>query len=143
MILSILIKHKKLILIIIGVLMFGVMAYKLYGRAKIAQVPVPDDDVNNTVTDNEREKANEIARALYDNMDGVSSIWWRSMQVFKDYAKQSDKVFVLIYNRFNELYGMANKGTLREWIKSDAFSSNDWKFIEEIIFPRMDRLNLT
>ncbi|NPD47491.1 hypothetical protein [Lentimicrobium sp. S6] len=142
--LSILLKFKKPIIIAV-LLLTGVVIFWYYSKRKVITADVPNDNPNNEPTQIELDQANLIARSLYSSFDnyGIMNFWYRPMDPFEDFAAVSDKVFVLSYNRFNQLYGMSGNGTLREWFNNDAFSSNDWEYIENTLFPRMDRLNLT
>ena len=139
-----LLKHKKKIIIGIAVLVMFILAWSFFKKDKIAVVAVPEDDINDEPNTTESEKANELARAMFSNFENYNAFnfWYRPLDPFKEYVKVSDKVFVMTYNRFNELYGSQGNGSLREWLHDDAFSANDWEFIETILFPRMDRLNL-
>lgn len=117
--------------------------YRSKGKIEVAQVPM--DNINDQASEAEQEKANELARAMYTNFESYNAFnfWYRPLEPFEEFVRVSDKVFVMVYNRFNQLYGMTGNGSLREWFNDEAFSKNDWEFIETIVFPRMDRLNLT
>ena len=139
-----LLKYKKVIIISVIALVLLVMVWSFFKKDKIELAPVPEDDINDLPSESEIEKANELARAMYSNFENYNSLsfWYRPMKPFEEFLKVSDRVFVMAYNRFNALYGSAGKGSLREWMHDEAFSDNDWKFIETLLFPRMDRLNL-
>jgi len=135
-------KHKKVILIIAVLIVITGFAFWYRSKSKIDIVEVPEDNVNDQPSETETEKANELARAMFSNFENYNAFnfWYRPFEPFKEFIKVSDKVFVMTYNRFNTLY--SGNGSLREWFNDDAFSKNDWEFIETIVFPRMDRLNL-
>jgi len=143
MMLAVFLKYKKQIIISIIALIVIVLAYTWYKKTRLTTADVPNDEPGATPTQAEIDKANELARALYTNLDGVTNPFSRNMQPYKNLMQASDKIFVMTYNRFNTLYQMAGKGTLREWLKTDWFTQNDWEYITDTIFPRMDKLNLT
>ena len=143
MVITNLIKHKKIIGIALVLIVISVLAWRLWPSSKLPQADVPNDNPNNDPTPEELSEANKIARALYTALDGFELIpWTRDISAFEKMAALSDRVFVLSYNRFNELYGSQGNGTLRQWIKDDGWAPDDEKFILDIVFPRMDRLNL-
>lgn len=136
-------KHKKSILISLGLIILVAIIWVWLSKDKIAQVDVPSDDPNQLPSETEITNANQIARALFTVMDGFNiNPWGKDMEAYKALVSASDKVFVLAYNRFNELYGMAGKGTLRDWMKDEGYIKEDEDFVYNVIFPRMDRLNL-
>ena len=140
MFLGILLKNKKLIAVFLVVIVVAILAWRLWPSSKLPQADVPSDNANAEPTPEEHNAANEMARALYADMDGFSIN--HDTDLYRDFAQMSDKLFVLTYNRFNALYEEQDNGTLREYMKVDWFGSTIWETISNIIFPRMDRLNL-
>ncbi len=141
MIIGILLKNKKAIGLILGLILLAILVWKFWPSTKLPQADVPDDKPNGQATEAEKVKANETARALFTDMDGFA--WNRNFEVYKDFAALSDTIFVLVYNRFNELYAKEDEGTLREWLDSELYGNQMFRaIIHKVIVPRMDRLNL-
>lgn len=142
--LSLILKFKKPIIIVV-LMLTGALLIWYFSKRKAVIADVPNDTLDGKPTQAENDQANAIARALWDSFEnyGVMNFWYRPLRPFEDFAAVSDRVFVLVYNRFNQLYSMSGNGTLREWFNNDAFSKNDWEYIENTLFSRMNRLNLT
>lgn len=141
--LSIILKNKKTIIIGILILMVSVAVYSFTIKKKLVPAIVPNDDVSSHPTQEQRDKANAIARALFTAMDGFEiNPWTRDVSAFQNLSSSSDQVFVLAYNRYNELYEGEDKGSLRQWLKDESYIKEHEDLVYNTILPRMDRLNL-
>ena len=83
-------------------------------------------------------KVRRIATLLHDDMDGFN--FGHDDQIYNEFAALSDTEFVAVYNDFNNQFFSEGEGTLKEWIISEVYG--DWTIIEDIILPKMARLNL-
>lgn len=127
--------------LIIALILFiyfkGKAAGKL-GKAKVIDLPkdIPGDNsqgITTTAGDIRR-----ISTALHDEMNGYN---WNGHNYapYEEFARLSDTGFVSVYNDFNSMYHSEGNGTLKQWLTDENFFGS---VVDQIIFPRMARLNL-
>lgn len=137
--------------VIIGALIIGLILYiyftgKAAGkRGKATIIDLPNDipgpvqtpgsqGISATAGDIRR-----IATAMHDEMDGFNYSG-HDYTPYEEWARLSDTGFVAVYNDFNKQYFSEGEGTLKEWLQNETFTLGD--IIDEVILPRMGRLNL-
>lgn len=138
-------KHWKPILIIAAVIF--ILWYIYYrgkkkgemGKPKVIDIPQdiphPSNPSQLLVDGN---KVRRIATSLHDDMDGWN--FGHDDKIYEEFAGLSDTEFTAVYNDFNERYYSEGEGTLKEWIQNEVFGN--WTIIDDIILPKMARLNL-
>jgi len=127
----------------IALLLLVILSYykgKVSGTTKIEAAPLPTEGGNLSNTDSQLVR--EIVLKIHNSLKGVGNIF-RDEKPFLRLANASDKLFVAIYNDFNNLYAKAEKGTLRDWINDDWYQSGTQTAgAVRSILGRMDTLNL-
>lgn len=127
----------------IAVLVLAIFSYykgKASGSTKIEAAPLPTEGGALTSTDSQLVR--EIVLKIHNSLKGVGNIF-RDEKPFLRLANASDKLFIAIYNDFNNLYAKAEKGTLRDWINDDWYQSGTQTAgAVRSILGRMDTLNL-
>jgi hypothetical protein len=124
------------IIVIIIILVIFFMG-KNTGKNKPA--PLPIDDPNSNVTDAESFEVRNLSNRLHNEMKGFGS---SDVDVFSEYSNLSDRLFVAVYNDFNNQYKKDGDGTLLEWIDDEWFFGPRTTLIADNILSRMQRLNL-
>ena len=132
--------------VIIGVLIIALILYIYFtgkaagkkGKAVVIDLPkdIPGDNsqgITTTAGDIRR-----IATAMHDEMNGFN---WSGHDYtpYEEYSRLSDTGFVAVYNDFNKRYFSEGNGTLKQWLIDENFYGS---VVDQIIFPRMARLNL-
>ena len=127
----------------IAILILAILSYykgKANGSTKIEAAPLPTEGGNLSNTDSQLVR--EIVLKIHNSLKGVGFIF-RDEKPFLRLANASDKLFVAIYNDFNNLYAKDDKGTLRDWINDDWYQSGtETAGAIRSILGRMDTLNL-
>lgn len=111
------------------------------GQAKHIEVPtdfVTYDAAGNITSQVDGNKIRRIATLMHDEMNNT----WGAAdhQPFIEFSQLSDTEFTMVYNDFNERYFSEGDGTLKEWIEDDYWFG--WDVIDEVIMPKLARLNL-
>jgi len=119
-----------------------VVVWKLKGGSLIninRPTPLPTDNAGGELTDSEAQAVREIAMRLHSDMDGFTVV--RDRETYREWMSMPDRLFVAVYNDFNNLYFNDGQGTLRQWIANEGPWWGDFDSKANII-ERMDRLNL-
>ena len=137
---------KKITIYVIVAVVLAVAIFFVYraGRKKatVEQAPLPDDTPEGAIpTPLDVNIVREMSASLYSDMKGWN-FWNRDQEVYKRYAQSSDRMFVAVYNDFNNQYISDDNGTLRQWLDDEIVSGEGDTLINETIIPRMIRLNL-
>lgn len=139
--------------VIIGALIIALILYiyftgKAAGkRGKAVVIDLPKDipgavTTPTTQTGTITATAGDIRRistALFDEMDGFNYSG-HDYTPYEEWARLSDTGFVSVYNDFNGMNFNKGEGTLKDWLKNETFVFGS--IVDEVIFPRMARLNL-
>jgi len=127
----------------LAILILAILSYykgKASGTTKIEAAPLPTEGGSLSNTDSQLVR--EIVLKIHNSLQGIGFIF-RDVLPFLRLANASDKLFVAIYNDFNNLYAKADKGTLRNWINDDWYQSGTQTAgAVRSILGRMDTLNL-
>jgi hypothetical protein len=108
------------------------------GKPKVIDIMPDIFDPNSGAVVVDGSKIRRIATSLHDDMDGFN--WGHDDQVYQEFAGLSDSEFTAVYNDFNERYYAEGNGTLKEWIDDEIYGN--WTIIDDVIMPKMNRLNL-
>ncbi len=138
-------KYKKYIIIALIVIAIGLIIYFI-GRktSSIQQKELPSE--NEAIDTAAAAKIRQISNDLHNDMAGIN-ILNRNKEVYKQMLGLSNSLFVAVYNDFNNLFGLENKGTLKNWIE-DEFYFNIWglslefKSLKNALIDRFNQLNL-
>ena len=126
-----------------------IIAIYYYGRKSVITKPqtLPQDVVNGALTEAEKTQTETLAVSLYDDMKGVN-IWFnRNYEPHKEYLALSDKMFVAVYNKFNQKYFASSKQTLKQWYEEEdnyplIAGSMIFVNLRKAIINKMNRLKL-
>lgn len=125
---------------VLALLVFTYFRGKSNGTTKIETVPLPTE--GGTLSNTDSQLVREIVLKIHNSLYGVGNIF-RDEKPFLRLANSSDKLFVAIYNDFNNLYVKDEKGTLRNWINDDWYQSGTQTAgAIRSILGRMDTLSL-
>ena len=143
-------KHWKKIAIGLAILIMIILIYQ-YGKneASIEQVPLPKDDPNSPLTEDQKKRVREISQRLYSDMDSYlvsTGFKPRDTEAYNFMITSSDTLVVAVYNDFNNLYfkDRQGDGTLTKWVTDEYFNpagevSNETR---GAILKRFAKLNL-
>ena len=111
------------------------------GQPKFVEVPQDIFSGSGTLLV-DSNKVRRIATELHNDME--DGAWWlgagHEERIYEEFAALSDSEFVSVYNDFNERYFSEGEGTLWQWIDDEVFAG--WTIIDDVIMPKMARLNL-
>jgi len=138
--------NKNLVWGIAGLAGLAALIYFLGKRSgTIEQFHIPGEPGSSPLTDEEQRQVAQITTELYSNL-GTSWNWlinWDIVQL-NNYLKQSDRIFIGVYNLYNKTY-LSVPDTLKTEIASEmrfalAFT-DDYKVMEQIV-NRMNTLGM-
>lgn len=133
-------KNPWVLLALAGVL---ILILWKWGKVSLLNInvptPLPTDTAGGPLTDAEAEDVRSMAMQLHSDMDGFTVL--RDREVWRQFMSMSDRLFVAVYNDFNNLFFDEGNGTLRQWIADEGPWWGDFDSKANII-ERMDRLNL-
>lgn len=133
-------KNPWVLLALAGVL---ILILWKWGKVSLLNInvptPLPTDTAGGPLTDAEAEDVRSMAMQLHSDMDGFTV--FRDREVWRQFMSMSDRLFVAVYNDFNNLFFDEGNGTLRQWIADEGPWWGDFDSKANII-ERMDRLNL-
>lgn len=132
------------------IIIIVIIAIYIYGRRSVGKKPVvlPQDRPGSPLTQAEQTQAETLARSLHDEMKGLNVWFDRNLTPHQNYSQLSDKMFVAVYNKFNQLFYTEANETLRGWYESEdnlplIAGSTNFVTLKNAILERMDRLKLT
>lgn len=99
-------------------------------------VPLPQEtDWGKDLTDRESLQVEQLAKALYDDMKGLT--FYHDSKVWQGLNASSDRVFVAVCNQFTQING--NGETLKQWLNDESWEGNLRQLFKAII-ERYDNL---
>jgi len=138
-------KQVLIVALIIFVLVYIWYQGKKSGEAgKPKQTDIPIDifgSSGNVLVDG--GKVRRIATELHNDMDGFNI--GHDDEIYTEFSTLSDSETTAVYNDFNERYFSEGEGTLTEWIQAEYFMGTvgfSWTIIDDVILPKLLRLNL-
>lgn len=149
-------KTKTYLYIGISILFVGFVIYWFGKKAStIQQAPLPNELPGmKELTTPEAKTVRDVATRLYNEMNGFN--FTRDTKPYADFNNLSDKLFIAVYNDFNNSYASKGSGTLKEWINDEysavinnfvlgfgLFSVGTFKTLKNSIFERFSKLNLS
>jgi hypothetical protein len=123
--------------------MLTALGYYFYrqGKKTVTLQALPNDLPGNPGSVSAGASNNEIkliAQQLYDDMDGYNFAG-HNYDPYNRAITLSDTDLVKLYNTFNSLYQADSKETLKQWIESESYYSND---LPDALLARFAKLNL-
>ncbi len=108
------------VLLALAVVVIAVL-YRFRGPLFNLNVPqeLPDEP---NLSDTERQVVRELSMRLHNDMDGLTPFAsLRDRDAWAQLMSMSDRLFVAVANDFNRLYFREGKGTMRQWLQSEAW----------------------
>jgi hypothetical protein len=141
------VKITIIIILVVAVLLLVVyFKGKNKGKDEAAidtdQLQTPSDN-DPQLTDKEKIQVSELAKTLYEEMDGTN--FYRTIKPFKDLNSLGDRMFVPVLNDFNVLViknKQNDKGNFRQWLTDEWMYGTDAYVLRETLMERMDRLGI-
>ena len=122
----------------IALLLGAVFVYYKGKTAGNTHAPLPK---NTNSSETEASIVRGISLALHNEMKGIG--FNGNIEPFEKYLVTTDRIFVAVYNDFNQMYQADGDGTLRDWINDEYWGiASQAKQVKESITIRMDNLNL-
>lgn len=132
-------ENKKIVTYIIVILVIAAILYYFYYKGKkdagVEQAELPDD-YNGALNETERKFVRELTEKIYKDVDS----WGLSDDdLFQELAALSSKLFVAVYNDYNDLYFSERKKTLKGEIEDLQSLDGD---IQDILIAKFQKNNL-
>lgn len=143
-------KYKFVIAVGITIIVVVLVIYfwgKRSGKTESTTTDLPKDTDwgKNNLTAEESTKIQSLAVRLHNEMKGLSLI--ANNDLWDELMYSSDRVFVGVYNYFNQKYELEGKGTLRDWLEDEVsvdlyVYKSTFSAYKDAVLRRMDSLNI-
>lgn len=129
------------------IIVVGIIYYIGRRSGKLNPATLPQDKPNSPLTEAEKTYTTTLAQKLYADMKGVN-IWFnRNLAPHQEFLQLSDKLFVAVYNKFNQLYHTSSNETLTQWYQNEdsyiVAGTMTFVTLKKAILDRLSRLSLT
>lgn len=142
-------KYKYYIIALIAIIILIIIIIITSNKKnKIQNTPLPTDSVGEELTEEDARTVRELTLQLYNDMKGIDWFGWlttngKNYSALESLAQLGDKLFVAVYNDFNNLYFSEGHGTLRNWINDEVYVANSRALhAATLINTKLNRLNL-
>lgn len=128
-----------IVILLIGIWFLGRRSAKRnFPDYPVPKNPSSDDDL----TEEERREAEQLADKLYDQLSGWN--FWYDKDVYEEFLKTTDRVFIATYNIFNDKYYSKKNRTLREWMEKEYSTILQYSLgkIMNTIYERFDKFEM-
>lgn len=132
---------SSVLLLVIIVLVVVIVVIVRKRKQQAAALP-ENTDWGKGLSASESETIQRIAKGLYDEMKGIQ-FWSRNIEIYREYAATSDRIFVGVANHFADKYG--NGENLAQWMDSEAYgwTSIETRGIVTGIMQRLEKFGIT
>ncbi len=137
-------KIKIYIITGITIVVLILVIYYLGRRSnKTNPATLPQDKPNSPLSEAEKQQVETITTNLHDEMKGTNWVT-RDTAPHEAFARLGDKLFVAVYNKFNQKYFSEYNQTLKVWYDKEHYNSlfRNWLDLRNVIISRFAKLNL-